>query len=146
MLITSTMTSQHQKIQIAIWPNNWAPSLDPGKINLMFSGCGRGLRHAPRQRSVSWEAMPACVPCGLRRVRLFVTLWTVAHRAPLSREFSRQEYWSGLPFSSPGDLPDPGIKPKSPALAGRFFTTEPLGKPFLACTTLIIKTSGQGYD
>ena len=42
---------------------------------------------------------------------------------------SRQDYWSGLPFPSPGDLPDPGIEPVSPALAGRFFTTEPLGKP-----------------
>ena len=43
--------------------------------------------------------------------------------------FSRQEYWSGLPFPSPGDLPDPGIKPESPSLAGRFFTIEPPGKP-----------------
>ena len=52
----------------------------------------------------------------LSRVRLFATLWTVAHQAPLSMGFSRQEYWSGLPFPSPGDLPDPGIKPRSPAL------------------------------
>jgi len=44
-------------------------------------------------------------------------------------EFCRQEYWSGLPFTSPGDLPDSGIEPKSPALAGRFFTTESPGKP-----------------
>ena len=54
------------------------------------------------------------------------TPWTVACRAPLSMEFSRQEYWTGLPFPSPGDLPEPGIKPKSlmsPALAGRFLTT-----------------------
>ena len=51
------------------------------------------------------------------------------HQAPLSMGFSRQEYWSGLPFPSPGDLPDPGIKPKSPALADRFFTIEPSGKP-----------------
>ena len=58
-----------------------------------------------------------------------VTPWAVAHQAPLSMVFSRQEYWSGLPFPSPGDLPDPGIKPTSPALAGRFFTTEPAGKP-----------------
>ena len=43
--------------------------------------------------------------------------------------FSRQEHWSGLPFSSPGDLPNPGIEPASPALAGGFYTTEPLGKP-----------------
>ena len=55
---------------------------------------------------------------------------TVAHQSPLSVEFSRQEYCSGLPFPSPGDLPDPGIKPASPALAGRFFTTEPPGKPY----------------
>ena len=46
----------------------------------------------------------------------FVTPWTVAYRAPPSMEFSRQEYWSELPFSSPGDLPDPEIKPLSPAL------------------------------
>ena len=49
------------------------------------------------------------------RVPLFMTPWTVAHQASLSMEFSRQEYWSGLPFPPPGDLPDPGIKPMSPA-------------------------------
>ena len=49
-------------------------------------------------------------------VRLFVIPWTVAHQAPPSMGFSRQEYWSGLPFPSPGDLPDPGIEPRSPAL------------------------------
>ena len=60
-----------------------------------------------------------------------VTPWTVACQAPLYMEFSRQEYWSELPFPLPGDLPDPGIKPKSPAapaLAGGFFTTKPPGK------------------
>ena len=59
-------------------------------------------------------------------VQLFVTLWTGAHQAPLSMGFSRQEYWSGLPFSPAGDLPDSEIEPMShtcPALAGRFFTT-----------------------
>ena len=56
--------------------------------------------------------------CVLSHVQLFVTPWTVAHQAPLSVGFSRQEYWSGLPFPSPGDLPDPGIKSTSPALAG----------------------------
>ena len=68
----------------------------------------------------------------LSRVQLFVTPWTVAHQAPLSKGFSRQEHWSGLPFPPPGDLPDPGAEPASltsPALAGRFFTTEPPGKP-----------------
>ena len=52
-------------------------------------------------------------------------LWTIAPLAPLSMEFSKQEYWSRLPFPTPGDLPDPGIKTMSPASAGRFFTTVP---------------------
>ena len=52
----------------------------------------------------------------LSHVRLFVTPWTVAHQAPQSMGFSRQEYWSGLSFPSPGGLPDPGIEPRSPAL------------------------------
>ena len=59
-------------------------------------------------------------------VQLLETLWTVAHQAPLSMGFSRQEYWSGLPWPPPGDLPNPGIEPTtliSPALAGGFFTT-----------------------
>ena len=55
------------------------------------------------------------------------TPWTLSHQAPLSMGFPRQEYWSGLPFPSPGDLPDPGIEPTSSSLAGRFFTTEPPG-------------------
>ena len=66
----------------------------------------------------------------LSHVRLFATPWTVAHQAPLSMGFSRQEYWSGLPCPPPGDLPDLGIDPTSsvsPALAGGFFTTEPPG-------------------
>ena len=63
----------------------------------------------------------ACVLSRFSTVRLFATLWTVAHQDPLSMRFSRQEYWSGLPCPSPGDLPDPRIEPVSPALAGRFF-------------------------
>ena len=53
----------------------------------------------------------------------FATPWTVAHKAPLSMGFPRQEYWNGLPFPSPGELPDPRMEPTSSALAGRFFTT-----------------------
>ena len=70
----------------------------------------------------------AC-PCGMvlvlvfTCVQLFVTLCTVAHQTSLSIKFSRQEHWSGLPFPLPGDFPDPGIEPASPALAGGFFTT-----------------------
>ena len=58
-------------------------------------------------------------------VRLFATPWTVAHQAPPSMGFSRQEYWSGLPFPSPGDLPNPGIEPRSPALQADYLTSEP---------------------
>ena len=62
-------------------------------------------------------------------IQLFETPWTVVHQTPQSMGFPRQEYWSSLPFPSPGDLPDPEIKPLSPELAGGFFTTEPPGKP-----------------
>ena len=61
-------------------------------------------------------------------VRLFATPWTIAYQAPPSMGFSRQEDWSGLPFLSPGDLPNPGIESVSPALAGGFFTIKPPGK------------------
>ena len=71
--------------------------------------------------------------------QLFATPWTVAHQAPLIMGFSRLEYWSGLPFPTPGDLPNPGIEqtsPVAPALAGRFFTTAPPGKSDLVPNTL----------
>ena len=61
----------------------------------------------------------------LSRAQLFVTPWTVAHQASLSMGFSRQEYWSGLPFPSPGDIPDPEIKPRSPALQADALPSEP---------------------
>ena len=63
------------------------------------------------------------LPIGSLFLFLFLTLWTMIHGTPLSMGFSRQEYWSGLPCPPPGDLPDPGIKPMSPALADEFFTT-----------------------
>ena len=63
------------------------------------------------------------------RVQLFVTPWTVALQAPLSMEFSRQKYWSGLPFPSPGHLPNPGIKSGSPALQANSLPSESPGKP-----------------
>ena len=67
----------------------------------------------------------------LSGVQLFATPWTGARQAPLSMGFSRQEYWSGLPFPPPGDLPDPGFELASPALAGRFLAIEPPGKPHI---------------
>ena len=63
----------------------------------------------------------------LSRVQLFATPWTIAYQAPLSMGFSRQEYWSGLPFPSPGDLPDPRIEPGSPASQIDALLSEPLG-------------------
>ena len=68
------------------------------------------------------------------------TPWTVAHQAPLFRELWKQEYWRGLPFPSPGDLPNPGIETASPALAGRFFATEPLGKQYIIIPILLMET------
>ena len=76
--------------------------------------------------SVLLEYNCCCMLSHFSRGQLFVTLWTTAHQSPLSMEFSRQEYWSGLPFPPPGDLPDPGIELMSlvsPAWAGGFFTT-----------------------
>ena len=85
--------------------------------------------------------------------QLFATPWTVAHQFPLSMGFSRQEYWRGMPFLSPGDLPDPGIELESPALAGRVFTPEPPGSPqawlclairlHCRCSRIAIKLSGE---
>ena len=69
--------------------------------------------------------------CHFSHVQLFVTPWTVAHQAPLSTGFSRQEHWSRLPCPPPGNLADPGIKFESPELAGESFITEPPGKPLL---------------
>ena len=72
--------------------------------------------------------------CVLRHHRLFATLWTVAHQAPLSMGFSRQEYWSGLPFPPPGDLPDPEIKPVYPALQVDSFLLSHWGSPIITPT------------
>ena len=78
-----------------------------------------------------WITIVYMLSC-FSHVWLFVTPWTIAHQAPLFMGFSRQDYWSGLPFPPPGDLPSPGIKPESlvsPAFAGGFFTTAPPGNP-----------------
>ena len=84
--------------------------------------------------------------CVLSRVRLSATPWAVARQAPLSMGFSRQEYWSGLTFPSPGDLPNPGIAPVSlvsPALVGRFFTTDATDNKTVSCTHSETKLAGK---
>ena len=67
----------------------------------------------------------------LSRVRLFATPWTLAYQAPPSLGFSRQDYWTGVPFPSPGDLPNPGIEPGSPVLQADALLSEPPGKSLL---------------
>ena len=80
-----------------------------------------------------------------RSVLFFVTWWTLACKAPLSMGFSRQEYWSRLPCPPPGDLPNPGTEPASPALAGGFFTPEPPGKPRRYNTDLNLEQQHQHH-
>ena len=79
----------------------------------------------------------------LSHLGLSATPWTVAHQAPPSMEFSRQEYWSGLPFPSPGDLPDPGIEPGSPVLQADALPSEPGGIPMYIHKWKDIKKEGQ---
>ena len=81
----------------------------------------------------------------LNRVRLFATLWTVARQTPLSMGFSRQAYWSGLPFSPPGGLSGPGIKPGSPALSARSFLSERPVEPDTAQQTLSHLSTVHGH-
>ena len=98
----------------------------------------------PSQLAHSQLCVCVCVLRGFSCIRLFVTPWTAAHQAPLSMGFSRQEYWRGLPCPPPGDLPNPGIElesPVSPALAGEFFTAEPLGNPKVCTHPLVAKLS-----
>ena len=78
-----------------------------------------------------------CVLSRFSHAQFFVTPWTIALQALLSMGFSRQEYWCGLPFPSPGDLPNLGTESGSPALAGGFFTTEPPGKPLFVAVQLL---------
>ena len=78
----------------------------------------------------------------LSRGQLFVTPWTVARRAPLSMGFSRQKYWSGLPWPPSGDLPNPGIEPRSPALQADSLPSEPPGKP--TCTLEVLDSGTAG--
>ena len=120
------------------------------RIDAFELWCWRRLLSVPwtarrSNQSILKEISPGCSlevkMRSLSRVRLFPTPWTVAHQAPPSMGFSRQEYWSGLPFPSPGDLSDPGIKPRSPALQADALTSEPPGK-----LKLIGKDSDAGRD
>ena len=93
------------------------------------------VSHVQKSTSTPIQLFLSCtmyVLSHFSHIQLFATLWTVALQAPLSMRFSRQEYWNGLPFPSPGDLPDPGIKPRSPTLEADALTSEPPGKTLLS--------------
>ena len=118
------------------WVFSWYLPLWPGAdLNQILEISGRDFQLPlclVRQNSSLPGIYMSTLRCVFSHVQLFVTPRTEAHQAPLSMGFSRQGYWRGLPLYTPGDLPDPGIKPlslMSPALAGKFFTTAPPGKP-----------------
>ena len=115
----------------------------------------------PRPQEGKLPRLPLAFICAVLAVvqllsctLFFATPWTAACQAPLSMGFSRQEFWSGLPFPSLGDLPGPGIEPASPALVGRVFTTELSGKPrciigpqtniYQMNTGMVVGMAGQG--
>ena len=97
------------------------PGIEPTSLELQVDSLSSEPSEKPTYSSCS---MLSC--CS--RVQIFATPWIVAHQAPLSMGFPRQEYWSGLPFPSPGDLPDSGIKLRSPALQADSLPIEPPGK------------------
>ena len=101
----------------------WYPSREPSKPSQNM-GNNRRPEANSNYQGRKWKKVKS-----LSHVRLFATPWTVTYQVPLSMGFSRQENWSGLPFPSPGDLPDPGIKPRSPTLQADALTSEPPGKP-----------------
>ena len=102
------------------------------------TGDGQSKTRGARVRLGSRGATDVHYTCVLSQVRPFATPRTVARQAPLSLEFSRSEHRIGLPFPSPGDLPDPGIEPTSPALSGGFSATEPPGNWLTVIHTITI--------
>ena len=97
------------------------------------------LLEMEEEATCTYVCVCVCVCVSRSFVSDSVTSWTIDGHAPLSVEFSRQEHWSGYPFPSPGDLPDPGIDPRSPALQADSFLSEPAGKPLL-------QASGGGFE
>ena len=104
-----------------------------------WTSIGR-INKAPNKISYLLQKLTQSVHAySLSCVQLFMTPWTVAHQVPLSMGFSRQEYWSGLPCPLPGDLPNPGIKPRSPTLQADSLPPEPPGKQLKVCHDLNVK-------
>ena len=129
----------------------WSGSPFPSPENLPDPGIEPG---SPALRAASLPSEPPhqgkpglnSEVKSLSRVRLFATPWTVAYQAPQSMEFSRQEYWSGLLFPSPGDLPNPGIEPRFPGLQADALPSEPPGKPIYRLSTIISNLWGDSVS
>ena len=142
--VSQLFTSGGQSIGVSasasVLPINtqdWSPLGWTGWISLQSKGLSRVFSNTTVQKHQFFGAHLSSqsnshihiVAKLLSRVRLFATPWTVAYQASQSMEFSRQEYWSGVPLTSPGDLPNPGIKPRSPTLQADALLSEPAGKP-----------------
>ena len=98
-------------------------------IHHSFESPSHGYQRRQKESTLEKKKKLSPFAKSLSRVRLFATPWTVTYQTLLSMGFSRQEYWSGLPFLSPGDLPNPGIEPWSPVLQADALTSELPGKP-----------------
>ena len=121
-------------LQMLIWLLQMWLTMEIAHISITLNPMTSLLfRFHPRTTSVSFSVYPGASNevKSLSRVRLFATPWTVAYQASPSRGFSRQEYWSGLPSSAAGDLPDPGIKYGFPELQADSLPSEPPGKPVI---------------
>ena len=124
------------------------------KMSFIGSGCfnlGPGKVYMVHLAAICLKSPPSLLHCiyMLSFVWHFVTPWTVTCQASLSTGFSRQEFWSGLPFPFPADLPDPGIEPESsasPPLAGGFLTTEPSGKSHTYLNGLVKLSCRSSYS
>ena len=133
--------------QLLVFASLWGGSLSVGSTHfhlfykVSFVGQVSTRGHSCLTALPESGSRTDCSAFMLSHVRLFVIPWSVAGQAPLSTGFFRQEYWSGLPFTSPGDLPDQEIEPASPPLAGGFFITKPPGKPQLILNLLLPENS-----
>ena len=122
--VQKPLSSKHKRGTAESWAKGQI------RVDLGFGGSWREWQRSSKQRCPleAWAEAEEGKVTSLSHVRLFATPWAVAHQASPSMGFSRQEYWSGLPFPSPGDLPDPGIEPGSPALQADTLPSEPPGK------------------
>ena len=120
-------------LSTAHWSHQVEERVHGSGVSRQLQGSAQLLHSRNKLGQRSFWLQGGCVWAQLFSLgQLFVIPWTIAHHVPLSMGLSRQEYWSGLPFPLPGDLPDSWMKPwspVSPALSGGFFTTEPPGKP-----------------